>query len=286
MLGDTADNRTVLQTVSNLELQEFLHLRYYLTFQYGSHTDIELFKVFERDSRLDRIRLISSGFVGFLRIQQFLYLCLDDAVFNLFEQQFRLIQCMSGAQQVGASQLFPFEGFHVQHLTQFLTAERQERFEGDGQVGNQLQRNVQNSSYTLHVCLGQFPRFCISQILITDTCQVHGFFLCVTELEYIQQFFYFCLNIRKFLQGFLIVIGQFPTSRYLAVKIFMSQYQRTVHEVTVYSYQLIVVACLEILPGEVIVFGFRSIGSQHIAQHILFAREILQIFVQPHSPVA
>ena len=44
--------------------------------------------------------------------------------------------------------------------------------------------------------------------------------------------------------------------------------------------------CLEILPCKVIVFRFRSVSRQDIAQNILFSGEITQIFVQPYCPVA
>ena len=43
---------------------------------------------------------------------------------------------------------------------------------------------------------------------------------------------------------------------------------------------------LEIFPSKVVVLSFRSVGSQHVAQYILFAREILQVLVQPYCPVA
>ena len=193
---------------------------------------------------------------------------------------------MSGFQQVCTSQLFPFERLHVQHFAEFFAAERQEGFEGDGQVGYQLKCDVQDGCYASHVCLGQFPRFGVSKVFVSDTCQVHGFFLCIAELEYVQKFFHLSLYICKFFQCFLVVVCQFTAGRHFAVKIFVGQYQGTIHKVTVNGYQFIVVACLEIFPCKVVVFGFRSVGSQYVTQYVLFAGEILQVFMQPYSPVA
>ena len=71
-----------------------------------------------------------------------------------------------------------------------------------------------------------------------------------------------------------------------AAKILLRKHNGAVHKVTEYSNQLRVVTLLEILPGKVVILGLRSICAQHITQHILLAGEILQVLIQPYSPVA
>ena len=66
----------------------------------------------------------------------------------------------------------------------------------------------------------------------------------------------------------------------------MSEHQSAVHEVAEDCHQFIIVASLEIFPSEVVVLSFRSVGSKHIAEHVLLAREVFKIFVKPYSPVA
>ena len=151
---------------------------------------------------------------------------------------------MTFCQQVGTSQLLPFKGIHIQHLTKFFAAERQERFECNGQISYQLQCYIQDSGHARHIGLGKFPRFGVCQIFVTDTCQIHCF----------------C---------------QLSAGGNASVKVFLSQHQSTVHKVAVHGYQLIVVACLKVFPCEVIVLRFGSIGSQYIAKHILLSGEVL-----------
>ena len=114
---------------------------------------------------------------------------------------------MAYRKQVIFSQFRPFESIHVQHFAEFFRAERQEWVEGDGKVGNQLQGNVEDGSYTFHICLSQFPRFGVGQVFVSDTCQVHSLFLCIAEFEYVEQFFYFCFHVCEFFQRFLVVVG-------------------------------------------------------------------------------
>ena len=51
--------------------------------------------------------------------------------------------------------------------------------------------------------------------------QVHGFFLCVAEFEYVEQFFHFRFYVCKFFQRFLVVVGQFALCRYAPVEVFL-----------------------------------------------------------------
>ena len=66
----------------------------------------------------------------------------------------------------------------------------------------------------------------------------------------------------------------------------MHKHSGTVHKVAKDSHKFIVIASLEIFPGEVVVFRLRSVGCQHIAEHVLLAGELAEIFVEPYSPVA
>ena len=59
-----------------------------------------------------------------------------------------------------------------------------------------------------------------------------------------------------------------------------------VDEVAEDGHQLAVVALLEVLPAEVVVLGLGGVGREHVAQHVLLAREVLQVLVRPHGPAA
>ena len=86
------------------------------------------------------------------------------------------------------------------------------------------------------------------------------------------------------LRQFTDLYGDGPMA--VAEALLMGEHEGAVHEVTVHSHELIIVACLEILPGEVIVLGLGRIGGEHIAQYILLPGEVHEILVQPHRPVA
>ena len=83
-----------------------------------------------------------------------------------------------------------------------------------------------------------------------------------------------------------VVVGELVSLGHPSGKIFVREHNGTVHKVAQNGHQLIVVASLEIAPGEIVVFGLGGIGCEHIAQHILLAGELGQIFMQPHRPVA
>ena len=70
-----------------------------------------------------------------------------------------------------------------------------------------------------------------------------------------------------------------------AVEILACQNHGAVDEIAENGDKLVVVARLEVGPGEVIIFGLGSVGGQNITQHVLLAGEIGEIFVKPHSPV-
>ena len=130
------------------------------------------------------------------------------------------------------------------------------------------------------------PGFAVGDVLVADTCQVHSLLLCVAELECVEQCLHLLLHVLEFLDGSAVYVLQFATFGHDAVEVFLGQLECTVDEVAVNSHQLVVVAVLEILPCEVVVLGLGCVGSEHIAQHVLLAGEVDEIFVEPYSPVA
>ena len=94
------------------------------------------------------------------------------------------------------------------------------------------------------------------------------------------------LHVLEFLDGGAVHVGEFAGLRDDALTELVRQHQGAIHEVAQDGHQLVVVAGLEVLPGEVVVLGLGSIGREHIAQHVLLAGEVHQVFMQPHSPVA
>ncbi len=85
----------------------------------------------------------------------------------------------------------------------------------------------------------------------------------------------FCIN------GFRLQVLRNATAEVL-----VREHHGTVDEVAENGHQLAVVPALEVLPGEVVVFGLRCVGREAVAQHVLLARELLLIFVHPHGPAA
>ena len=123
MLCDTAHDGTVLQSVGNFELQQFLALLHLFAAEDRTHADVQLFKLFKGNVGQHRLRLVVSRLVGLLRVEQFLHLRLDDAVVNFLEEQFRLSQLFPCGQQVNAAESVPFGGLHTQHTAQSFGAE-------------------------------------------------------------------------------------------------------------------------------------------------------------------
>ena len=192
---------------------------------------------------------------------------------------------MSCWDNISAAELCPIVFGKINHIAKFLAAERKERFEGNAEVGNQLERDVQDGFHTFWVGLPYLPRLAFGNVAIAYSCQVHCFFLCFAELEHVEIAFYFLLHVFEFLNSLTVYVLQFATRWNNAVPIFMCQLQRTVHEVAIDCHELAVVALLEILPRKVVVFRFWRIGSKHIAQHVLLVREVHQVFVQPYRPI-
>ena len=93
------------------------------------------------------------------------------------------------------------------------------------------------------------------------------------------------LQLRYLSQSFLVNVKKFAGSRDLALEILVGKHNSPVHKVTENGNELAVVTLLEILPAEIVILGFRSIGSKDIPHDILLSRELLQILVSPDSPV-
>ena len=87
MLGNTGNDRTFLQSIIDTELQQLICLRHFCTFQYRTYADIQFSEIVEFNIFTNWFRIITGFLVCFLRIQQFLNLCFDDAVFDFLEQK-------------------------------------------------------------------------------------------------------------------------------------------------------------------------------------------------------
>ena len=205
-------------------------------------------------------------------------------VIYLLKQQARFIQDMTGRKNA-ISHFSPCHRFNIEEADQLGCTEGQERLRQCGKVSSNLQTNMQYGFHTRLIRFYHFPRLRVCQVFITQTRKSHTFFQGVTEMESLQLLFYPSHNGRNFRQYFPVIIRQFAPFRHNTAKVFMGQHQRTVNKITVNSYQFIVITCLEIFPGKIIVLRLRSIGCQHITQHILFPLKIPKVFMQPHSPI-
>ena len=67
MLGNARYDGTCFQSVVNLELQQFIRFRHFLTFEDGTYTDIQFREILEFDVRTDRISSYRAAFVPALR---------------------------------------------------------------------------------------------------------------------------------------------------------------------------------------------------------------------------
>ena len=83
-------------------------------------------------------------------------------------------------------------------------------------------------------------------------------------MEGFQTLLYTFHDLRNFSQNFFIVIRQLTPFRYPVGKILLRQHQRTVNEVSIDSHQLAIIPSLEIFPGKVVIFSFRSVCRQHV----------------------
>ena len=66
-------------------------------------------------------------------------------------------------------------------------------------------------------------------------------------------------------EGLAVEVGQRTESGNLPVEVLRGEDEGTVHEVAEDGYQLIVVACLEVTPREVVVLRLGGIGREDVA---------------------
>ena len=108
----------------------------------------------------------------------------------------------------------------------------------------------------------------------------------IAELEGVEQSFHVLLHVLEFFESLAVDVFEFAAGGNDTVPVFLCQLQCTVNEVAIYGDQFVVVAVLEVFPSEIVVLCLRSVCGEHIAQHVLLAREIDKVFVKPYSPVA
>ena len=108
----------------------------------------------------------------------------------------------------------------------------------------------------------------------------------IAEAELLEQALHFGLHTAEFFDCGAVGFGEFAALGHVAFVVFLRELEGTVHEVAVDGHQFVVIARLEVGPREVVVLRFGGIGREHVAQHVLFAGEVHEIFVEPHGPVA
>ena len=120
-----------------------------------------------------------------------------------------------------------------------------ERFRDNTEVGHDLQRDVENGTYSFRLSLIYLPRFCIRQVFVPKTRQVHQPCRCFTESVKLERL---CNTRRQSLKGFdscFIDCFKFPSCRYLVVKVLLCEHQRPVHKIAEDSNQLMAITfCL------------------------------------------
>ena len=286
MLCDTRKDCACLKTVVNLELQQFVGLGHLCTLEYGTHTHIKLHEVIESTLRTHWVSLVVGSLVLLLDALKTVELRLDCLILDFLEQQADLAQLMSLGKKLCTAETCPLECVKVEHATQFLAAERQERLEHDREVCHKLQREIEDCCHTAHISLRELPGLGLGKVTVTDACKLHSLFLCIAELVLVEQMLNLALYIHKLGNDSLVVVGELTAGRNLAVEIFLCKHQCAVHKVTVNGNKLVVVACLEVFPCKVVVLCLGCICCEHIAQHILLSGEVNKILVEPYSPVA
>ena len=251
-----------------------------------THADVKLLECVEVYVLLHWSSHVRGSLIGLLRVLKLLELSVDGIVLNLLEEESRCAELVSGLEQFGAAELCPVCILDVKHLTELGRAEREERLKGNLEVGNELERDIEDGLHALHVGLGHVPRLAVGNVFVADAGEVHSLLLCVAELEGVEQRLHLLLHVLKLLDCSAVYILQLATLGHDAVEVFLCELEGTVDEVAVNGYKLVVVAVLEVLPSEVVVLCLGSVGCEHVAQHVLLAGEINEIFVEPYSPVA
>lgn len=77
-------------------------------------------------------------------VKQFLYLSLDGSVLDLLEEQFGLTDFLTVGDEIGGTELVPAHAVETEHLGELGRSEGDKRLEGDGYVGTDLERDVED----------------------------------------------------------------------------------------------------------------------------------------------
>ena len=137
-----------------------------------------------------------------------------------------------------------------------------------------------------HVGLGNLPRLGLLEILVAGAGHIHRKLQCLAEVERLQRCAHLTLEAADLVEESGFGFGESTGFGHYTVEIFVDKNHGTVHEVAKDGNKLVVVAGLEVAPGEVVVFGLGGIGREDVAENVLLAGEVGQIFVEPHGPVA
>ncbi len=316
MLGNAGDNNPNINTGIHLQLQKFVGALNPLRLQYRADADVHRRKVVIGDHGLHRQQLrflrhgdfcnssggrcycrhlrltgCSSGQCSFpglvclFGFEEFIHLKFHLRIFNFPEKKARFLQLLTGLYQVCVSNGRPRQGFAIQVRPQLLHGKGKERLEQNGQVGGDLQTNVQDGRHPRGIRREELPRLGFRQVLVAQAGQVHGLAQRLPDPECLEALLNPQPDAADLVECGLVIVGNDAPLRTEAIKIFLGQNQRAVHEISEHGNQLIVVPGLKILPREVVVLGLRCIGSQHIAKHILHAGKFFEVFVQPDGPV-
>ena len=120
----------------------------------------------------------------------------------------------------------------IENATKLLCRERKERLKCDCKGCADLEGNIQDRSGSVHICLRYLPRFCVCKILVTKAGYVHCLLESLTELVTLKVSLHLLLERLDLCKCLCIDSLRLEVSRNLSFKIFMSQNDCTVHEVT------------------------------------------------------
>ena len=148
-----------------------------------------------------------------------------------------------------------------------------------------MQRHIHLRLYSFRICLYHFPRFFIGQIFVAQSRHIHQFAQSFSKSIPLNRTGYHCGISFQFVQSLCVDLRKNIRFWHNPIIIFMRQNQHSINKIAENRRQFIIISRLKIFPSKIIVFGFRRISCQCIAQNILLPRKIFQIFMQPNGPV-